>query len=184
MNVYDFDNTILKGDSTVLFFCYCLVHHPKIWLDAPGQVVNAIAYLTGRKEKLAFKERMFRFLQYVDDVDGALEKFWACNIKRVKNWYREVHKPDDVVISASPEFLVRPACEKLGILYIMGSPVDKKTGRYSGLNCHGAEKVARFRQVFPEGHIQDFFSDSYSDSPLAEIADHAWMVKDDQLLPW
>lgn len=184
MNVYDFDNTILKGDSTVLFYGYCLVHHPKVWLDAPGQIMNAALFLLKRREKLAFKERMFRFLQYVDDVDAALEKFWAKNFRRVKKWYREMHRPDDVVISASPEFLVRPACEKLGIIYIMGSPVDKKTGKYSGLNCHGEEKVVRFRAVFPEGHINDFFSDSYSDTPLAKLAERAWMVKDDELTPW
>ena len=184
MNVYDFDNTILKGDSTVLFFGYCLVHHPRMWLDVPGQIVNALLFVAKRKEKQAFKERMFRFLQYIGDVDEALEAFWTANMRRVKHWYREAHKPDDVVISASPEFLVRPACEKLGIIYIMGSPVDKNTGKYFGQNCHGAEKVVRFRQAFPEGHINDFFSDSYSDTPLAELAEHAWMVKDNDLLPW
>lgn len=184
MNVYDFDNTILQGDSTALFFGYCLTHYPKMWLDIPGQAANGILYLLRRREKLLFKERMFRFLQYVDDVDTALDKFWAANLKRVKKWYPEMHRPDDVVISASPEFLVRPACEKLGILYIMGSPVDKKTGKYSGPNCHGPEKVVRFREAFPEGHINDFFSDSYSDTPLAELADRAWMVKGSELLPW
>lgn len=184
MNVYDFDNTILKGDSTALFIGYCLAHYPKIWLDLPGQAVNGILFLLKRKEKQAFKERMFNFLTYVDDVDAALEKFWTIHMKRVKKWYREAHRPDDVVISASPEFLVRPACEKLGIVHIMGSPVDKKTGKYTGLNCHGAEKVVRFNKAFPNGHINDFFSDSYSDTPLAELAEHAWMVKDDLLTPW
>ena len=184
MNVYDFDNTILQGDSTALFFGYCLLHYPKMWQDIPGQAVNAVQYLLKRKEKLAFKERMFHFLHYVDDVDAALEKFWSINMRRVKKFYREMHKPDDVVISASPEFLVRPACEKLGILYIMGSPVDKKTGKYSGLNCHGAEKVDRFRKAFPNGQIDNFFSDSYSDTPLAQLAAHAWMVKGDILDPW
>jgi len=117
-------------------------------------------------------------------VDAALGKLWNCNFRRVKKWYPEAHRPDDVVISASPEFLVRPACEKLGIIYVMGSPVDKKTGKYSGPNCHGAEKVVRFRKAFPDGHINDFFSDSYSDTPLAELADRAWMVRDDELKPW
>ena len=30
MNVYDFDNTILRGDSTARFFAYCLGHYPKM----------------------------------------------------------------------------------------------------------------------------------------------------------
>lgn len=184
MNVYDFDNTILKGDSTVRFFGYCLTHYPKMWLDVPGQAINGLAYLLKIKKKQAFKERMFKFLQYVDDIDIALERFWDKNMVRVKTFYREMHRPDDVVISASPEFLVRPACKRLGILYVMGSPVDKKTGKYAGLNCHGPEKVVRFQAAFPEGHIDDFFSDSYSDTPLAQLAEHAWMVRGDDLLPW
>ena len=184
MNVYDFDNTILRGDSTVLFFGYCLRHYPRMWLDAPGQAANGLMYLLGRREKLAFKERMFRFLQYVDDADAALEAFWKKNLRRVKPWYREAHRPDDVVISASPEFLVRPACEALGIRHVMGSPVDRRTGKYSGLNCHGAEKVVRFRKAFPDGVIGEFYSDSYSDTPLAELAERAWMVRGDELKPW
>lgn len=184
MNVYDFDNTILKGDSTVRFFGYCLMHYPKMWLDAPGQALNGLSYLMKIKKKQAFKERMFKFLQYVDDIDVALTRFWDENMVRVKPFYREMHRSDDVVISASPEFLVRPACNRLGILYIMGSPVDKKTGRYTGLNCHGPEKVVRFRAAFPEGHIENFFSDSYSDTPLAQLAEHAWMVRGDDLSSW
>ena len=66
----------------------------------------------------------------------------------------------------------------------MGSPVDKHTGRYSGPNCHGAEKVRRFRQRFPDARIDGFFSDSLSDSPLAELARSAWLVQGDRLLPW
>ena len=37
MNVYDFDNTLLRGDSTARFFAYCLGHYPRMWTDIPGQ---------------------------------------------------------------------------------------------------------------------------------------------------
>lgn len=184
MNVYDFDNTILRGDSTARFFAYCLRHRPKMWLDAPGQMVNALLFLLKRKPKQDFKERMLRFLTCIGDVDAAVDAFWAANFRRVKPWYSEKHRSDDVVISASPEFLIRPACERLGVGCVMGSPVDKHTGRYSGPNCHGAEKVRRFRQRFPDARIDGFFSDSLSDSPLAELARTAWLVKGDRLLPW
>ena len=184
MNVYDFDNTILRGDSTARFYAYCMLHYPKMWLDIPGQAVNGLLFALKIRKKQVFKQRMLAFLTRIGDVDAAVSKFWKKNFCRVKAFYRETQRPDDVVISASPEFLVRPACEKLGIKVIMGSPVDKHTGVFSGLNCHGEEKVRRFRKVFPDAQIEDFYSDSYSDDPLARIAQRAILVKGDQLLPW
>lgn len=184
MNVYDFDNTILKGDSETLFFAYCLARHPRMWLDLPGQAVNVLLFVTKVRKKQAFKERMQRFLTLIGDVDAAVEAFWKANFGRIKPWYYEKRRPDDVVISASPEFLILPACEKLGIRRVMGSPVDKRTGAFFGLNCHGPEKVRRFHEAFPDGKIEEFFSDSYSDAPLAELAERAWMVKGMELRPW
>ena len=184
MNVYDFDNTILRGDSTARFYAYCMLHYPKMWLDIPGQAVNGLLFALKIRKKQVFKQRMLGFLTRIGDVDLAVSKFWEKNFCRIKSFYKEIQRPDDVVISASPEFLVRPACEKLGIKTIMGSPVDKHTGVFYGLNCHGEEKVRRFYKVFPEGRIEDFYSDSYSDDPLARIAKRAVLIKGDQLLPW
>lgn len=184
MNVYDFDNTILHGDSTARFFSFCLLRTPRMWLDVPRQLGNALLFLTHRREKQAFKERMFRFFTMIGDMDTMLEQFWDKNFLRVKPFYGKIHQADDVVISASPEFLIRPACERLQISHIMGSPVDSKTGRYQGTNCHGHEKVRRFHEVFPQGTIDDFYSDSYSDQPLADIARRAFLVHNQEILPW
>ena len=66
----------------------------------------------------------------------------------------------------------------------MASVVDMHTGKYNGLNCHGEEKVRRYREVFNNTTIENFYSDSYSDTPLARIATNAYLVKGDNLLPW
>jgi len=184
MNVYDFDNTLLRGDSTARFFAYCLGHYPRMWRDIPAQAANGLLFVLRRREKQAFKQRMLHFLALIGDVDAAVDAFWRKNLSRVKAWYPPRHRPDDVVISASPEFLIRPACEKLGIGCVMGSPVDKHTGRFLGPNCHGREKVSRFRARFPDGQIEEFYSDSHSDDPLAALAARAYLVKGERLLPW
>ena len=184
MNVYDFDNTILRGDSTARFCAYCLRRYPSVWLDLPGQAVNALLFGLKLREKQVFKQRLLSFLRRIDDVDGAVADFWKLNFSRIKAFYRETHRPDDVVISASPEFLIAPACALLEIKVVMGSPVDKHTGIFSGPNCHGEEKVRRFREVYLDAQIDDFYSDSHSDDPLARISRRAILVKGDQLLPW
>lgn len=184
MNVYDFDNTILHGDSTARFFAYCLMHKPRMWLDLPGQALNGALFLLKKREKQAFKQRMLHFLALIGDVDATVDAFWQKNFRRVKPWYYEKRRADDVVISASPEFLVKPACDRLGVACTMGSPVDKRTGVFFGPNCHGQEKVRRFREVYPDAAIEEFFSDSYSDSPLAQLAQRAWLVDKMKLKLW
>lgn len=183
MNVYDFDNTILRGDSTARFFAWCLARCPRMWLDAPGQIGNALLFALKIRKKQAFKQRMLSFLFRID-VERQLARFWEKNLSRVKPFYRQRHRDDDVVISASPEFLIRPACASLGIRHVLGSPVDMRTGRFSGPNCHGREKVKRFYAAFPGGEIDEFYSDSYSDQPLAELAKRAYLVRGDEVLPW
>jgi hypothetical protein len=136
------------------------------------------------REKQAFKQRMLHFLSYIDDVDGVVDAFWRENMSRIKAWYPPRHRPDDVVVSASPEFLIRPACERLGIAWVIGSPVDKHTGVFHGPNCHGKEKVVRFQAIFPGARIGEFYSDSHSDDPLAALAERAYLVKGERLLPW
>ena len=92
MNVYDFDNTILRGDSSARFFAFCLRHYPKIWLDAPGQLINALLFGLHLKHKQEFKQRLFGFLRKIDDVDGAVAAFWEENYSRVKPWYPQNHR--------------------------------------------------------------------------------------------
>ena len=184
MNVYDFDNTLLRGDSSALFFAYCLERRPRMWADIPAQAANALLFLVDLREKQAFKQRMFHYLALIGDVNAAVEGFWQENLCRIKSWYPPRHREDDVIISASPEFLIRPACQNLGISHVIGSQVDPRTGRFLGPNCHGAEKVVRFRERFPDGEIDEFFSDSRSDAPLAALARQAWLVKGNRLEAW
>ena len=184
MNVYDFDNTILRGDSTARFFAFCLRRDPRMRRDIPAQAANGLLFVLRMRKKQAFKQRMLRFLSLIGDVDAAVDAFWKENMSRVKAWYPPRHRPDDVVISASPEFLIRPACEKLGIGCVIGSPVDKRTGHFYGPNCHGREKVVRFHARFPGGKIDEFYSDSHSDDPLAALARKAYLVKGERLEPW
>ena len=183
MNVFDFDNTLLRGDSSARFIGYCLLRYPRIWADIPGQAVNALLFALRRREKRAFKQRLFHILALID-VDGAVEGFWRRNLKRLKAWYPPLHREDDVVISASPEFLIRPACEHLGIRVVIGSPVDKRSGAFLGPNCKGREKVARFRARFPGQRIDAFYSDSHADDPLAALAERAYLVRGERLEDW
>ena len=183
MNVYDFDNTIFEGDSTYRFFRFCLRRHPRVTLYLPQIGFTALRYYAfHRGTKTQFKEKMYAFLK-VCRPDEDVAAFWERSLPRVKGFYREIHRDDDVIISASPEFLLKPLEEKLNVT-VIASRVSPADGRTTGENCYHAEKVRRFREAFPQGKIESFYSDSYSDEPLALLAEKAFIVTGETLTGW
>ena len=48
MNVYDFDKTIYRGDSTVDFWRHCLRRYPGAARALPGTLAKALAFRQGR----------------------------------------------------------------------------------------------------------------------------------------
>lgn len=177
MNVYDFDKTIYQGDSSVDFFLFCLLRHPLLFLYLPYQTIVIIAYKLKLCSKEAEKSAFFSFLRLIHDIDEDIRLFWARNIKKISKWYLRQKKDDDVVISASPNFLLLHACKELGISYLIATKVDKKTGKLHGKNCFGEEKTKRFDEYFPSTNIDFFYSDSMSDLPLARRASKAYIIQ-------
>jgi len=184
MNVYDFDKTIYPKDSTMAFYFFCLKKHPAILRYIFKQGWFFALFAIGVIDKTAFKDKAYCFLKGLPDIDGLVEAFWAKNYGKIENWYLKQQEPDDLIISASPEFLLRPLCEKLGIQNLMASCVEKKTGQYTGRNCYGEEKVNRFREQFADEDMTRFYSDSLSDTPLAELAGESFIVTRQERMPW
>ena len=183
MNVYDFDKTIYNGDSTVDFYLYALKRNPMLLRYLPMQIWGYTLYLLGKIDKTTFKERFFCFVRNID-CDMYVTDFWVRNKRKMANWYIVQQQEDDVVISASPDFLLRPICNQLGIRHLIASEVDPKTGAFSSSNCYGATKVERFREAFGKQRIHHFYSDSHSDLPMAQLAEHAFLVVKGAITPW
>ncbi len=184
MNVFDFDKTIYDGDSTVDFWKFCLKKCPKAKKHLFHTAVNGTKFVFGFMEKTNFKEDFYRFLAEIYEPEKLLSEFWDIHQVKIKQWYLDMQKKDDVIISASPEFLLSPICKRLNIKYLMASRVDIKTGKYDGVNCHGEEKVRRYKEKFPHVQIHEFYSDSYSDTPLAKLAFDPILVKGNDFEPW
>lgn len=185
MNCYDFDNTIYAGDSSQDFYRFCLLRYPRLLRRIPAQVKAFCGhYISKSLTKTQMKEVFYQYFRDIPDFDNALAAFWAKHLKKIKRFYLQQQSPEDVIISASPEFFLNPACEQLGIVRLIASPVVAKTGYCNGENCHGDEKVRRFRLLYPEAAVEEFYSDSLSDAPMAHLAKKAYLVKGERLLPW
>ncbi len=183
MNVYDFDGTLYSGDSTFDFMRWLMKRYPKVLARLPYIAKEFARYRMKKQTKTVFKEKLYRVFTLVPDMESEVALFWESHLKKLKNYYQTTKKADDMVISASAEFLILPACETLGIQRVLGSVVDMKTGKYTGVNCHGEEKIRRLREVTQE-KVDEFYSDSHADDPLAGIAEKAWMVKGEKLVKW
>ncbi len=184
MNVYDFDNTIYDGDSTIDFYLFCLKKHKGIFVCLPKQIYGLVLYKVKVIDKTKFKERFFCFLRKLKNVDTDIKLFWDKQEGNIKEWYVENQLEDDVIISASPDFLLRDICERIGIRYLIASEVDKQTGIFMKENCYGEEKVKRFLSEYPNSNINKFYSDSYSDAPLAGLSQESFLVKGNDICEW
>lgn len=184
MNVYDFDKTIFYPDSSACFFRFCLKRHPaEVLRVLPRAAFMALPYRAKKLGAKQLKQQLFSFLSELQDVEELVEAFWEENYSRIGAWYLEQKRPDDVIISASPRFLLAPVCEKLGVCLI-ATEMDPRSGRIHGENCHDVEKPKRFLAQYPDARIEAFYSDSLSDAPMADLAGSAYLLKKHRLSPW
>ena len=113
-----------------------------------------------------------------------VSRFWDCNRIKIKPWYLLQKQNTDIIISASPEFLLKPlVCSYLGVTLI-ASRINPCTGKYIGKNCFGEEKVIRLYTMYPAATVDNFYSDSYTDIPLARIAKNAFFVHNNSITKW
>ncbi|MCR5090187.1 MAG: haloacid dehalogenase-like hydrolase [Oscillospiraceae bacterium] len=185
MNVYDFDETIFHPDSSQSFLLYCLRHHSLAVSKAlPKVIVQFLLYLKdGRRDAQNLKEALFSFLNRIDNIDRVVEEFWEEHYDRISAWYLEQKRPDDLIISASPAFLLQPAADRLAVRLI-ATDMNPYTGRIRGRNCHDTEKVRRYLKEYPTEAVEEFYSDSLSDTPMAKLAVRAFLVTGEERIPW
>lgn len=181
--VYDFDGTIYRGDSSVDFFLFTFQRHPfSIIRILPSLMVAFLQYFLKKIKKEQLKEIFFSFLKYIPNTMEHVEKFWQQHLRKIKKWYLE--KKDhskDVIISASPEFLLEIPSREMKIYKLIASKVDSHSGHFLSPNCYGKEKVVRLKAECPEMKIKECYSDSASDYPILKLAKFAYMVKGDEI---
>ena len=183
INVYDFDGTIYNGDSSIDFYLYCLKRNPSIVLLLPIQVFGILMCKLKLKNKEYAKEKFFCFLKKIKNIDNYVNDFWKKNDCKIKKWYLDQKDKTDVIISASPEFLLKPLKKRLGIDRVIASKVNKKTGVFESKNCYGEEKISRYEaDMKKKNNIKCFFSDSIrADRPMMEYSMNSYLVDGDNI---
>lgn len=184
MNGYDFDYTIYAGDSTIDFYLSMVKKHPQLLRFFSEQIEGTWFYYNGRISKTEYKEAFFSFLQGISDVEEEVRAFWNSHEKKICTWYLRQKRSDDIILSASPEFLLREITNRLGVNVLIASQVDPVSGKFKSANCSGEEKAIRFQRVFLGRKLERFYSDSLSDLPMAKLAQQAYLVNKQRRQYW
>ena len=175
MNVYDFDGTIFFPDCVVSFALWCGKKYPKLWFTyAPKAFWNMVLYNIGIIPRHKAERRIFSIFGMIDDVETEIERYWDTHDQNISAWYLAQKKPDDLIISASPDCIIAPIAKRLGVNHI-ATDYDIEYGVFLNNFMFAKEKA---RYIFDHGFpvIDNFYSDSLVDTPIALCAEKAHFI--------
>lgn len=180
MNLFDFDNTIYDGESVVDFFVFCLKKKKSLIIYLPIIIFTAFLY----KFKLLSIDRLlksaskmtFAFKKSNEDFSLLAKEFWKINEKKLKPYYLAMLTSEDIIITASPSFLINEISYKLKTKKIISSEFNINTGQFEYANFK-ENKVISLKKRYPNVVIKNFYTDSLNDIPLMRLSKNSYLVK-------
>ena len=188
--VFDFDGTLTTKDTLLEFIKYT---HGKLAfligfaIHSPLLVLMKLHLYPNWKAKQKVFAHFYKGMEF-DKFVSYGERF-ADYVEGIRkettiNRFNELsHESADVyVISASIDEWVRPFCSRLGVTDVLGTKVEVRDGKLTGMfltkNCYGQEKVNRLLEVEPsrEEYYLYAFGDSRGDKEILEFADEGTKV--------
>lgn len=184
VNVYDFDNTIYDGETLVDYIMYFVKTDPKIWKYLPKLIVIA---MKDKFHLFTFEEALHAYADFLegyyitlDDPAKNIVDFWDKNEHRIKPWYKAVQKDSDIIVSGTLDFILEEIGRRIGFKHMVTSSIDSKTGKFKRL-CFLENKVKLFKEMYPDAHIENFYTDSMNDKAMMDLADHVYFVTGDKI---
>ncbi len=187
---FDFDGTLTRRDTLLPFLLY-LLGSPAVARHALVLSPTLAGYALGLIRNDVAKERVLSQCLTGMEMDALRqqgERFAALALPdllrheamRRLEWHRQQgHRC--VVISASLDLYVRPWAQQAGFSDIIATLLEtddggRITGKFSGENCFGAEKVRRLQALLGarDGYVLYAYGDSRGDRELLSLADHAF----------
>ena len=178
--LFDFDGTLSWPDSSMAFGQYCFRHSWRPWLFLPLIGLCFIVRVFN-PSGVWWRQNMRRFItsdmvhRFVSDFvkEHKRNRFgWAA--ERVASEHAAGNKV--ILLTASPDYLIPKLVDDMKFDAVICSKMCKdKPWKYKFL-CWGENKVlamdewARENKIVP--HVVRAYSDSKSDLPMMEIADH------------
>lgn len=191
--VFDFDHTLINRDSLVPFLFYAK-GFKKSTLYLLALMPVFISFLMGIASRQEVKERILTLffkgmsmeqLQALGNryAEEKLDSFLKPEAMDRLKWHQsQGHRC--LVVSASPEFYLKPWVARHGIEAVLASRLEltaggELTGRLAGINCWGMEKRRRLETYLGsrDGYELYVYGDSRGDQELLAFANHPYYQK-------
>ena len=184
IKVFDFDNTLYHGESSIDLAFYLIRRNKRILLYVPSILINLAKYKMCLVDREKAEQEINDFLKVAvkDKYEAAeiVESFWAENSYRLdENMIKRVRK-DDVIITAGPDMLIDGIKDKLGTDNIISSIIDPDKREMVYFNF-GENKAKRYKEVYGDTTIESFYTDSFNDKPLMKLANKVYIVEKGRL---
>jgi len=187
---FDFDGTLIKGDSLPRFLWFCTPLHkfiPKVFFSLPVMT----KYFLKTIDNHTAKEKLFTIFFAGANKEEFMKNagLFSRNIipglvgeeaLRRLRWHQE-QRHLCILISASIEEYLIPWAESMGFSKVLATrPAIGDnggiTGKFAGRNCEGFEKVRRAEECLGDlkGYEIYVYGDSKGDKELLRIADHPY----------
>lgn len=180
MNAYDFDNTIYDGESLFDFFLFCISKKKRLVIHLPLVIYILILYkltLLTDKKLYTFADKLSSMvINNKNDITNYVNEFWKKNEYKLKPYFINKLKKADIIITASPRFLIGGIAYKLKTKNIICSEYNLNTGKFDFI-CFRHNKVDIFKKLYPNAIVNEFYTDSLNDIPMLKLAEHAYLVK-------
>jgi len=174
---FDMDNTLIPGPSIEIGFFRSLwqeglVGWPEIWMS----VRHALRHMPPLSLGSLRRNKPYLLGQVVSHIEQLAQEYVdACVWPRIAAQALDRldhHKNAGhliAIISGSPECLVKPVAEKLGVSLVFGAKLDIQSGLYTGRVCaplpYGAGKGRYIERLTTHYDLDLSRSYAYGDSP-------------------
>ncbi len=192
LSVYDFDDTLYNGDSSIRFWWFMLIRRPVFLLLSPWFLLLLLLHAVKLVDRDHFKQAMYIVVEGLktEILQARVDSFWSREKKKINSWVKSRISQEKkeglkiLCISASPRFLLDQISAELGIEILicteMKTVENHQTRFMAGPNCRGQEKVRRLQDWADLQQVKykvvRFCSDSQADLPLYQLAEEKYKV--------
>ena len=178
MNLYDFDKTIFNGECSLKLYMFVLSRHPKLWWHPFKAGFYGVLRGFRIVNLTTFKQKFLTFMSHLKNPEKEIELFWDKEQGKVFDWYFKQKKPDDVICSASPLYIIKPLLSRINpTATLVCSNIDLYTSKIENgeVNCKGAEKVRRLTELGLTS-FENGYSDSTADVPMLKLCKNKFHI--------
>ncbi|MBQ9894046.1 MAG: haloacid dehalogenase-like hydrolase [Ruminococcus sp.] len=180
MNVFDFDNTIYRGESAVDLAVFMIKSNKKVILWMPKIFWSLLKYklclVSREKMQDSVNDFMSKILRDKNEVRSLTRDFWKKNIRKLDRSIIKRIGRDDVIITAGPDFMLDAVKKHLGTENVICSQTDLDRKCVIYLNF-GENKLKKFKEKYGDTAIECFYTDSFNDKALMSISKKVFIVK-------